>query len=764
MDKTLFFRIFVIAVFLLFMKIVYSQNDVPYIVGGVSNSGSVNIGESIAFYGNCHGTNSALVVCKDNNICNLNSEFVRCKSDFSDSGSKSCSYQVKEEDIGLNDDDISTCCNSENLCDANTVSVEPWKAKKLVERVSDVSQDDLSSFPDSLRIRKEGDAIIPMNTTIIVGENAPSEDVVSAVELISGLGKELNQRIYSSLDSEISNDQLTEENLIVIGNSTINKYIADFSNEEANLPYFVSKIKLVNKDKNKIIYIIGKDSFYRRKAALALANYKNYDLLSYEVCITGGNQDVDDIEVIDCNNIQNIQEPALKQQSIEGQIETIQEEYIPEILITEKISLNKAECYDYEKKNIDCSNELMEEDKNTVSLITSKGRDTYVELEFDINNSDRDGTLFFNLIFKSYNNIYQTIPIYYHDGDLLKNICIISPNSDGFFETQNCEIKNYRNDKIKIRLEGISFKGDIRLEVDSLTLNHIYAKESLIGKTYNKILTNIKGSLVPNKQEEITLNGECEGENTKLIICNYGFACNLNNIDNILCQSDFTNDTLKQCTYKINQNSIDLTENYIGTCCSVDGVCDSTTVPLNRYDLKPPGKNKTIYETARGKHYLMNFTNIYPGANSFSVGLWLKVDYAHDGVILSTGEGGAIERYWSVATNSAGENNSLISVKLNSGQGEVVGYNKKNLLDGNWHNVVFVRDRFVSLVRIYMDGVFESEFYDATNDISDISSSLSIGVGNPESNDWFVGNVSGISIFNSILSEAEINASYTENY
>ncbi|MEK6861638.1 MAG: LamG domain-containing protein [Nanoarchaeota archaeon] len=762
MNKLSKLLIIVIILILIFITMVYSQNEVPIINGRISSSDSVNVGESITFYGDCQGANSALVVCKDNNICNLNSEFVRCKSDFTNDNQKSCSYQATDLDIGLNDNDIGTCCNSENICDTNTVSVESWKAKRVIEKNVTISED-LSSFPNFLRLRKEGNNVIPMNTTIVIGKNAPSEDVVSAVELINGLAKPLNNRIFSSLDSDITNEILVQDNLIIIGNSSINQYMIEFSSEEQNIPYYVAKIKLINNEKNRIIYIIGKNSFYRRKAALALANYQNYNLLGSEVCITGNNYNIDDIEIVDCNNIQNVQDPALRQQSLEGQIGIIQAEYIPEILVTEKILLNKAECYDYEKKNFDCSNELKNEDKNTVNLITSKGKDSYAEIEFYINNSDKDGVLFLNLVFKSYNKFYQTVPMYYHDRDLLKNICIISPNNDGVIETQNCEIKNYRNNSIRIRIEGVSFKGDIRLEIDSVTLNHTYSKESLIAKTYSRIINNIKGSMYPGKPKEITLNGECAGENTKLLVCNYGVACNLDYLENILCESEFTNNSIKECTYLANESNINIEDNYIGTCCNINKICDTTTVNLNQYSLKPID-NETIYETYKGKRHLMNFASFYPGENSFSVEVWIKVEYAHDGVILSTGEQGPIEEYWAISNNAAGENNSLISVRLNSGAGEVSGFNNKNIADGKWHQIIFIRDKFTNIVKIYVDGAFENEFYDLTTDIFDVSGSLQLGIGNINQNDWFNGNISDVSIFNRILNEVEINGSYIQNF
>ena len=57
----------------------------------VTNNGPVISGKEIIFYANCEGENAKLIICKNNAICNLDSqqEDIICNSQFSNESEKS---------------------------------------------------------------------------------------------------------------------------------------------------------------------------------------------------------------------------------------------------------------------------------------------------------------------------------------------------------------------------------------------------------------------------------------------------------------------------------------------------------------------------------------------------------------------------------------------------------------------------------------------------------------------------------------------------
>ncbi len=176
------------------------------------------------------------------------------------------------------------------------------------------------------------------------------------------------------------------------------------------------------------------------------------------------------------------------------------------------------------------------------------------------------------------------------------------------------------------------------------------------------------------------------------------------------------------------------------------------------YDLQP--ENLTIYSLG-GKEYIeLEGAEIYPGEGSFSVEAWIKTSDLKDAVIVSTGECCWIEEYWALAKAKSGDK-ALFQIKLNDGTGEISGAGARNLADGNWHHVVFVRDRENGIVRGYIDGSLDLEFGDATGEISDASERLIIGNGNIYQNEWFNGSVSKVKTYRRALIEEEIVNSYS---
>jgi hypothetical protein len=99
-------------------------------------------------------------------------------------------------------------------------------------------------------------------------------------------------------------------------------------------------------------------------------------------------------------------------------------------------------------------------------------------------------------------------------------------------------------------------------------------------------------------------------------------------------------------------------------------------------------------------------------------------------------------------------------IRLNDGSGEISGVGTKNLADGRWHHVVFVRDAARRVVLGYVDGILDLEFTDTTLDISDTSSVLSVGLADEFQNEKFVGSVANVNTYSYALSENEVLALY----
>lgn len=736
----------------------------PISVSAVSLIGTVAIKYSnenniITFIGQCEGEESALVVCEDNGICAIDSPSVRCISEFNEEQRKSCTYTPTFQESEVNDNDIATCCTRENQCDTNTALVEPWSIKQLAVKTSERSlEEGLGAFPENFRLRKEGKQVFPMNTTIIIGKEAPSEDVLAALELSTRLGVILNKRVSSVLEDEVTEAILNENNLIIIGNSSTNKHITEISEQE--LPSYVAKVIFVQQNNKKIILIIGQDSSYRRKTAFALSHPEEYGFSGQEKCITGNEKVLEDIEIVDCSTAANLPDPSLIEQS-NTELKSVEETLLSDTTTNEIFLPQEAECFDYTQRSFNCTQLVQEQDRKFASLTTSKDHEAFIETILPLPASE--GRLFLTVVFQASSAIHQALPIYYRDGEVLKEICIIKPEGGRKMETQTCEVKNYHRDPLYLRLEGISIKGDSNIQIDALLLNHTKLIEPILPRVYQTITRKLRGTIPVNETETILFKGECSGENTKLMVCNYGAVCSSLNKEEILCESEVTNESVKECKYSLEAGVIELSSDFIGSCCTFDGMCDANTVSLTQYDLSQENRNET-YKTYQGKYFTRNFTNLYPGTESFSVAAWVKLDASNDGVILSTGEQIPIERYWALSSVIAGENRSLIAVRLNSGEGEFSGQNTKNLLDGKWHHIIFIRDRFTGKVRIYVDGVFEGDFSDPTTNIFDVSTMLQIGSGNIEQHDWFGGYISDISIFPLAISESEIIENYNLTY
>ena len=133
---------------------------------------------------------------------------------------------------------------------------------------------DLSDFPDMFI--EDG----KLNALIVVGNDAPSSDVIAQTNLAlfftSYLGKPVTG--YSKLASEVDN---LEQNLILIGspcNNDISLEILDAETCNEGLEQGEAIIKLVEGDENSYLMVMSGSDKGVREAANVLANYEDYNL------------------------------------------------------------------------------------------------------------------------------------------------------------------------------------------------------------------------------------------------------------------------------------------------------------------------------------------------------------------------------------------------------------------------------------------------------------------------------------------------------
>ncbi len=196
----------------------------------------------------------------------------------------------------------------------------------------------------------------------------------------------------------------------------------------------------------------------------------------------------------------------------------------------------------------------------------------------------------------------------------------------------------------------------------------------------------------------------------------------------------------------------------------------------HRFDLAPDSGsyiqlliNQTKYDKKESQ--IKNYTNLsnefrYPGYGSFSVELWAKTTEQRDVVFISTGEEEPYSSYWNLGIARHGT--GVLYVRLNDGlessyvevpdilrEGtQSIGTTTIN--DNEWHHLVAVRDKTQNQVRGYVDAVLDLQFNDITNNINDTRPTLMIADSNPIQDEYFLGNLTLIGIYNRVLTQEEI--------
>lgn len=127
---------------------------------------------------------------------------------------------------------------------------------------------DLSDYPDFFI--KNG----RFNGILVIGENAPGEDVVSAIDIAYAFPVPVGA---SRLDSEISD--ITDYNAIVIGNPCVNSAAAELEETvECDTEKGKGYIKLFEHGNRMQVLVTGLESTDRRAAARVLARYNEFNL------------------------------------------------------------------------------------------------------------------------------------------------------------------------------------------------------------------------------------------------------------------------------------------------------------------------------------------------------------------------------------------------------------------------------------------------------------------------------------------------------
>lgn len=144
----------------------------------------------------------------------------------------------------------------------------------------------------------------------------------------------------------------------------------------------------------------------------------------------------------------------------------------------------------------------------------------------------------------------------------------------------------------------------------------------------------------------------------------------------------------------------------------------------------------------------------------FSMMAWIKVDKPPEldggqSTIISKGDGGGNGRIlWKIVATQL-----QVTIANEGGAGPKIDFNSvSDIVDGNWHHVVFVSDRS-DTTHIYIDGILDaeagpSEGTDITTE-SHLFIGASIRVGNTTRR-YFEGLIDEVGIYNRVLTDDEI--------
>ncbi len=156
---------------------------------------------------------------------------------------------------------------------------------------------------------------------------------------------------------------------------------------------------------------------------------------------------------------------------------------------------------------------------------------------------------------------------------------------------------------------------------------------------------------------------------------------------------------------------------------------------------------------------LGNVSAFYLG-DTFSIVLWIKTqDFSgQPSFIGRVDKGGVYNQYWYLGKKW---NESKVEARLGDGSKYSSVYSSLDIVDGYWHQVVWVRNR--DSQEIYIDGTINIGDLSIDSGIGNVNSGTDVYLGGDlESYDyWFNGSLDDLLIFNRSLSPMEIATLYT---
>ncbi|MDP1695026.1 MAG: hypothetical protein Q8L34_05810, partial [Candidatus Woesearchaeota archaeon] len=158
------------------------------ILDTVKNNGPTSVDNELVFTGSCTGKDTRLIVCRSSaGSCNIGTlpTSLLCISQKTNEEEKSCSYKSIEDDIGVHEQDIATCCDDQGNCAENAIAVEKWEVTTSLPIVKD---DSLNVVPATfeeqntkLTLSFVDQSITKLQFTLLKGSNIGLSQITRAI-------------------------------------------------------------------------------------------------------------------------------------------------------------------------------------------------------------------------------------------------------------------------------------------------------------------------------------------------------------------------------------------------------------------------------------------------------------------------------------------------------------------------------------------------------------------------------------------------------
>ena len=216
------------------------------------------------------------------------------------------------------------------------------------------------------------------------------------------------------------------------------------------------------------------------------------------------------------------------------------------------------------------------------------------------------------------------------------------------------------------------------------------------------------------------------------------------------CSSSLTN------YWKLDESSGTTFTDSVGGASAVCGSpgCPSSTTYIN---------NALLFDGTDDARSVSPQTSFnWGGTDSFSIEFWMKTDSASNcaGNQVVVGRSDAsTSLHWWVGCIEGGK----VAFELSpiSGSGGFVS-GEKDIANGSWHHIVAMRDGSGNKIRLYVDGVEDTDPYSITysSGFTSATASLNIGWLNDSPYYHFQGTIDELAFHNRVLSDVEIKSHY----